>query len=186
MTEVFTAEITILRPVDAVWARLIDWNTAAQWMSGVDALRADGPTAAGTTLVSTTRGKQRTGQIAALVAGRSITLRSIQGGGDCRLRLHLCAARRRDAGEPSGRLPNDRSRAAARPGDQLGHPQGRQRPARRVRRHVHSRMTAHTWWRSSSWHHRPRLAGKQLAHVAVPDSTEGISTLFDLCRPGRQ
>jgi len=80
MTEVFTAETTIDRPVEAVWARLIDWDIAAEWMSGVDALRAHGPTATGTTLVFTTRGKQRTGQIAALDPGRSITLRSIQGG----------------------------------------------------------------------------------------------------------
>ena len=80
MTEVFTAETTIDRPVDAVWARLNDWDLAARWMSGVDAMRADGPTATGTTLVFTTRGKKRTGQIAALDPGRSITLRSIQGG----------------------------------------------------------------------------------------------------------
>ena len=80
MTEVFTAEVTIDRPVDAVWARLIDWDSAARWMSGVEALRAHGPTAAGTTLVFTTRGKERTGQIAALDPGRSITLRSVQGG----------------------------------------------------------------------------------------------------------
>ncbi|HWH99381.1 MAG TPA: SRPBCC family protein [Propionibacteriaceae bacterium] len=80
MTEVFTAEVTIGRPVDAVWARLIDWDNAARWMSGVEALRAHGPTAAGTTLVFTTRGKERTGQIAALDPGHSITLRSVQGG----------------------------------------------------------------------------------------------------------
>ena len=80
MTEVFTAETTIDGPVDAVWARLVDWDTAARWMSGVDELRAQGPTAAGTTLVFTTRGKQRTGQIVALDPGRSVTLRSIQGG----------------------------------------------------------------------------------------------------------
>jgi carbon monoxide dehydrogenase subunit G len=80
MTEVFTAETTIDHPVDAVWARLIDWDSAARWMSGVDALRAHGPTAAGTTLVFTTRGKERTGQITALDPGRSITLRSLQGG----------------------------------------------------------------------------------------------------------
>jgi uncharacterized protein YndB with AHSA1/START domain len=80
MTEVFTAETTIDSPVDAVWARLVDWNTAAQWMSGVDELRAQGPTAAGTTLIFTTRGKQRTGQIVDLDPGRSVTLRSIQGG----------------------------------------------------------------------------------------------------------
>ena len=75
MTEVFTAETIIQRPVDTVWARLIDWDGAARWMPGVEALRAQGPTAAGTTLVFTTRGKERTGQIAALDPGRSITLR---------------------------------------------------------------------------------------------------------------
>ena len=80
MTEVFTAQTTIDYPVDAVWARLIDWDTAARWMPGVDAMRVDGPTAIGTTLAFTTRGKQRAGQIAALDPGRSITLRSIQGG----------------------------------------------------------------------------------------------------------
>ena len=80
MTEVFTAETTIDGPVDTVWARLVDWDTAARWMSGVDELRAQGPTAAGTTLVFTTRGKQRTGQIVALDPGRSVTIRSIQGG----------------------------------------------------------------------------------------------------------
>jgi carbon monoxide dehydrogenase subunit G len=80
MTEVFSAETTIDRPVDAVWARLIDWDTAARWMSGVDALHANGPTEMGTTLVFTTRGRERIGQIAALDPGRSITLRSVQGG----------------------------------------------------------------------------------------------------------
>lgn len=80
MTEVFTAETTIDRPVDVVWARLVDWDYAARWMPGVDALRAKGPTEIGTTLTFTTRGKERAGQIAALDPGRSITLRSVQGG----------------------------------------------------------------------------------------------------------
>ena len=80
MTEVFTAETTIDRPADAVWARLTNWDLATQWMSGVDALSADGPTATGTTLAFTTRGKKRAGQIAAVDPGRCITLRSIQGG----------------------------------------------------------------------------------------------------------
>jgi carbon monoxide dehydrogenase subunit G len=80
MTEVFTAEKAIGRPVDEVWARLTDWGSAAQWMPGVDALHAQGPTAVGTNLVFTTRGKERTGQIAALDPGRSFTVRSVQGG----------------------------------------------------------------------------------------------------------
>jgi carbon monoxide dehydrogenase subunit G len=40
MTEVFIADTTIDRPVDVVWARLIDWDSATRWMPGVDALRA--------------------------------------------------------------------------------------------------------------------------------------------------
>jgi carbon monoxide dehydrogenase subunit G len=80
MTKAFAVETTIDRPVDTVWARLVDWDAAARWMPGVDALRAEGPTAVGTALVFTTRGKERTGHIAALDQGRSITLRSIQRG----------------------------------------------------------------------------------------------------------
>jgi uncharacterized protein YndB with AHSA1/START domain len=91
MTEVFTAETTIDRPVDAVWARLIDWDFAARWMPSVDALRAQGPTQIGTMLIFTTRGKERTGQIAAVNPGRSITLRSVQGGVTADY-LYTCAA----------------------------------------------------------------------------------------------
>lgn len=80
MTEAFTSEATIDRPVEVVWERLVDWDSAATWMPGVEALRAKGPTAPGTALVFTTRGKERTGSIAAVDPGRSITLRSIQGG----------------------------------------------------------------------------------------------------------
>ena len=80
MTEAFSAETTINRPVEEVWARLVDWDDATRWMSGVEGMRAQGPTAVGTELVFTTRGKQRTSQIAAMDPGRSITLRSVQGG----------------------------------------------------------------------------------------------------------
>ena len=80
MTQAFAAETTIDRPIDAVWSRLTDWDTASRWMPGVDALRARGPTAVGTPLVFTARGKERTGQIAALDPGSSITVRSTQGG----------------------------------------------------------------------------------------------------------
>jgi carbon monoxide dehydrogenase subunit G len=80
MAEAFAVETTIDRPIDVVWARLTDWNAAARWMSGVDALRAHGPTAAGTPLVFTARGKERSGQITALDHGRSITLTSTRCG----------------------------------------------------------------------------------------------------------
>lgn len=67
-------------PAGPVWDRLVDWGSATQWMPGVDALRAEGPVAAGTALVFTARGKERRGSIVAVEPGRSVTLRSIQGG----------------------------------------------------------------------------------------------------------
>ncbi|MET0998187.1 MAG: SRPBCC family protein [Marmoricola sp.] len=80
MTQAFAVQTTIEQPVAEVWERLVDWDTAARWMPGVDALHTEGPTAAGTVMVFTARGKERRGQIAALDPGRSITLRSTQGG----------------------------------------------------------------------------------------------------------
>jgi carbon monoxide dehydrogenase subunit G len=80
MTVAFTAATTIGHPTGQVWDRLVDWGSAAKWMPGVDALRAEGPVAAGTTLVFTARGKERHGNIVAVDPGRSVTLRSIQGG----------------------------------------------------------------------------------------------------------
>lgn len=80
MTTAFTASTTVGQPVGAVWERLVDWDTANRWMPGVDAVRATGPLAAGSTLVFTARGKERLATVAALESGRSITLRSVQGG----------------------------------------------------------------------------------------------------------
>jgi uncharacterized protein YndB with AHSA1/START domain len=79
MTRAFAVTRTIDRPVDEVWSRLTDWDRAAPWM-GIDAIRAEGATAVGTTLRFTVRGKDRTSEIAALAPGRSVTLRSRQGG----------------------------------------------------------------------------------------------------------
>ena len=80
MTTAFTASTTVGQPLDAVWTRLVDWDTAHRWMPGVGAVRAEGPLAAGSTLVFTARGKERRATIAALEPGRSITLRSVLGG----------------------------------------------------------------------------------------------------------
>ena len=79
MTTAFTAETTVGHPVGAVWDRLVDWDTAHRWMPGVEAVRAEGAVAAGTTVVFTARGKERLATIAAVAPGRSITLRSVQG-----------------------------------------------------------------------------------------------------------
>lgn len=80
MTQAFQATATIDRPVDQVWSELIDWPRAAEWMSGVDSVRAGGDTAVGTKLTVHARGKDRTSTITALEPGRSITLTSVQGG----------------------------------------------------------------------------------------------------------
>jgi uncharacterized protein YndB with AHSA1/START domain len=79
MAHAFTAAREFDRPAEEVWAQLTDWDGAAGWL-GVDALRATGPTAVGTELVFTARGKERRSEIVALDPGRSVTLRSRQGG----------------------------------------------------------------------------------------------------------
>ena len=79
MVQAFTATREIGSPAEKVWRQLTDWDRAAGWL-GVDSIRADGPTQVGTTLRFVTRGKERTSEIAALDPGRSITLRSRQGG----------------------------------------------------------------------------------------------------------
>lgn len=79
MVQAFTASKEIAHPAEQVWRELTDWERAAGWL-GVDRIRAEGPTQVGTTFRFTTRGKERTSEVAALDPGRSITLRSRQGG----------------------------------------------------------------------------------------------------------
>jgi uncharacterized protein YndB with AHSA1/START domain len=79
MTEAFTVTRLFDHPADQVWQQLTDWDRAAGWL-GVDSIRAEGPTQSGTTLRFVARGKERASEIAALDPGRSITLRSRQGG----------------------------------------------------------------------------------------------------------
>lgn len=80
MTIAFAASATVGHPVAVVWGRLIDWDTADRWMSGVDAVHVEGPVAAGSTMIFTARGKERPATIVALEPGHSITIRSVQGG----------------------------------------------------------------------------------------------------------
>jgi uncharacterized protein YndB with AHSA1/START domain len=79
MAQAFVAVRELDGPAEEVWAQLTDWDRAAGWL-GVDSIRATGPTAVGTELVFLTRGKQRRSEIVALEPGRSVTLRSRQGG----------------------------------------------------------------------------------------------------------
>jgi uncharacterized protein YndB with AHSA1/START domain len=79
MSQAFAASRTVEHSADDVWRRLTDWGAAAGWL-GVDGVRADGPTDVGTRLTFRTRGRERTAEIVALDPGRSVTLRSRQGG----------------------------------------------------------------------------------------------------------
>ena len=79
MTQSFTVTRQLDRPAGAVWEQLTDWDRAAEWL-GVTSIQADGPTAVGTTLVFQARGKERRSEIVAVDPGRSVTLRSRQGG----------------------------------------------------------------------------------------------------------
>ena len=79
MAQAFTVSRELDRPADTVWQQLTDWDRAAEWL-GVDSIRAEGPTAVGTGLVFQARGKERRSEIVAVDPGRSVTLRSRQGG----------------------------------------------------------------------------------------------------------
>ena len=80
MARTFAVAETIDRPEDEVWAALTDWSNAHRWMAGVDRMEAHGDTAAGTKLSFHARDAERTSVIAHCEAGRSIVLRSVQGG----------------------------------------------------------------------------------------------------------
>src|SRR5829696_6074222 len=79
MSRAFSVTRQVDRPAEEVWQRLTEWDRAAGWL-GVETVRADGPTRVGTTLRFVTRGKERTSEITELSPGRSVTLRSRQGG----------------------------------------------------------------------------------------------------------
>jgi uncharacterized protein YndB with AHSA1/START domain len=79
VTEAFTRSRHVDHPTDDVWHELTAWGRAAGWL-GVDAISPDGPTAVGTRLTFRTRGKEHVSVITAVDPGRSLTLRSVQGG----------------------------------------------------------------------------------------------------------
>jgi carbon monoxide dehydrogenase subunit G len=80
VTQAFHATTVIDRAPAIVWAALTDWPRAAEWLPGVDSVQAGGPAAVGSSLTMHARGKDRTSTITALDPGRSLTLRSVQGG----------------------------------------------------------------------------------------------------------
>ena len=90
MAHTLSVEEVVERPVSEVWERLTDWENAHRWMPGIEGMTADGETAAGTRLLFHARGKERSSTIVDCDAGRSIVLRSVQGGvtADYRYEVH--------------------------------------------------------------------------------------------------
>ncbi len=90
MAHTLSVEEVIERPASEVWERLTDWESAHRWMPGIEGMAAAGETAVGTTLVFHARGKERSSSIVHCDAGKSIVLRSTQGGvtADYRYEVH--------------------------------------------------------------------------------------------------
>ena len=73
-------EEEIQKPAPQVWDALTDWGNAHRWMPGIDGMTAEGETAKGTTLTFRARGADRSSTIIQCDVGKSIVLRSVQGG----------------------------------------------------------------------------------------------------------
>ncbi|MXY13767.1 MAG: hypothetical protein F4Y46_07175 [Chloroflexi bacterium] len=80
MARTISVEEEFQRPPEEVWSALSDWNNAHRWLPGIEAMTANGETATGTELIFQARGTRRTSTIVSCDPGRSIVLRSIQGG----------------------------------------------------------------------------------------------------------
>ncbi len=80
MAQAFAVEEAIQRPASQVWESLTDWTNAHTWMPGIDGITAEGETATGTKLTFRARGADRSSAIIHCDPGRSIVLRSVQGG----------------------------------------------------------------------------------------------------------
>ena len=90
MTRTLSVEEEIRRPAAEVWEGLTDWKNAHKWMPGVEGMSAEGETAEGTKLTFRARGAERSSEIVHCDAGKSIVLRSVQGGvtADYRYEVH--------------------------------------------------------------------------------------------------
>ena len=90
MTRTISVEEEIQRPAAEVWDGLTDWRNAHKWMPGVEGMSANGETAEGTKLTFRARGADRSSAIVHCDSGKSIVLRSTQGGvtADYRYEVH--------------------------------------------------------------------------------------------------
>jgi uncharacterized protein YndB with AHSA1/START domain len=80
MARSFYVEETISKPASEVWAAITDWDSAHEWMRGIDRMEADRETAEGTKLTFYARGAERESSVARFEPGHLIVLRSVQGG----------------------------------------------------------------------------------------------------------
>ena len=80
MARTISVTETINRPPEHVWEVLTDWPGAVRWMNGIESMSIDGETAEGAHVRFFTRGQDRDSLITHCEPGRSITLRSQQGG----------------------------------------------------------------------------------------------------------
>ena len=80
MAQAFLVEEVIQRPAPQVWEALTDWSNAHRWMPGIDEMTAEGDAAEGTRLTFRARGADRSSTIVQCDVGRSMVLRSVQGG----------------------------------------------------------------------------------------------------------
>ena len=80
MARTISVAETINRPPEQVWEVLTDWPRAVRWMNGIESMSIDGETTEGAHVRFFTRGQDRDSLITHCVPGRSITLRSEQGG----------------------------------------------------------------------------------------------------------
>ena len=90
MTRTLSVEEEIHKPAGEVWEAFTDWPNAHRWMPGVEAMTAEGETAEGAMLTFRARGADRSSEIVHCDTGKSIVLRSVQGGvsADYRYELH--------------------------------------------------------------------------------------------------
>jgi carbon monoxide dehydrogenase subunit G len=80
MARTISVSETIGRPAEEVWSVLTDWSGAVRWMNGIESMSIDGETVEGARVRFFTRGQERESVIAHCDPGRSVTLRSQQGG----------------------------------------------------------------------------------------------------------
>lgn len=79
MKTAFVVDETIPRSAAAVWAALIDWERATEWMKGLERIAADGETRAGTELTFFARGKERKAHVTECEVERRLVIRAVQG-----------------------------------------------------------------------------------------------------------